>query len=185
MRKPARAWVDKAWTSISAVSVRTKIMGIVLGLVLLLGVGVTLQVRATMARTLSRELDQRGVSIARDLAARSTDLILTNNLFALHELLRDTVSNNEDLRYAFVLDAAQGRVLAHSFDLGVPPALLAVNPVAAGERHRLQILDTEEGLIHDLAVPIFGGRSGTARVGLSENRLRAQMAATTRQPRSR
>ncbi|HFD40018.1 MAG TPA: HAMP domain-containing protein [Anaerolineae bacterium] len=180
MKGRARRWARRIWKVISAVSVRTKIMGIVLSLVLLLGGGVTLQVRATMARTLSRELDQRGVSIARDLAARSTDLILTNNLYALHELLHDTMQNNDDLRYAFVLDT-QGRVLVHSFDQGVPPDLLTVNPVRSDEHHRLQILDTEEGLIHDVAVPIFDGRAGTARVGLSEERLRDQMAATTRQ----
>jgi HAMP domain-containing protein/putative methionine-R-sulfoxide reductase with GAF domain len=188
VKERGRAWLQSAasgaakrsWVIVGAVSVRTKIMGIVLGLVLLLGGGVTVQVRTTMARVLSRELDQRGISIARDLAARSADLILTHNLFALHELLRDTVGNDEDLRYAFVLDA-EGQVLVHSFDRGVPPDLLTVNPVRADERFHLQILDSEEGLIHDVAVPIFEGRAGTARVGLSEHRLQAQMAATTRQ----
>jgi len=107
-------------------------------------------------------------------------LILTNNLYALHELLRDTVDSNDDLRYAFVLDA-EGRVLIHSFELGVPPDLFTVNPVRSDEHHQLQILDTEEGLIHDVAVPIFEGRAGTARVGLAEHRLQAQMIATTRQ----
>ncbi len=180
MKARTRLYLRRAWELIGAVSVRAKIMGIVLSLVLLLGAGVTIQVRATMARTLSRELDQRAVSITRDLAARAADLILTNNLYALHELLRDTAANNDDLRYAFVLDV-EGRVLVHSFDLGVPPDLLTVNPVRSDEHHRLQILDSEEGLIHDVAVPIFDGRAGTARVGLSEQRLRAQMATTIRQ----
>ncbi len=180
MKAWGHLWLQRLWVLIGAVSIRTKIMGIVLSLVLLLGSGVTIQVRATMARILSRELDQRAVSIARDLAARAADLILTNNLYALHELLRDTAQNNDDLRYAFVLDT-EGRVLVHSFDVGVPPDLLTVNPVRSDEHHRLQILDTEEGLIHDVAVPIFDGRAGTARVGLSEQRLRAQMATTTRQ----
>ena len=175
-----KVWLQRFWEMISAVSVRTKIMGIVLSLVLLLGAGVTLQVRATMARTLSRELDQRAVSIARDLAARSTDLILTNNLYALHELLQDRVKNNDDLRYAFVLDV-EGRVLVHSFGQGVPPGLLAVNPTRPDEPPSLQILDTEEGLIHDVAAPIFEGRAGSARVGLSEHRLQEHMATTTRQ----
>jgi signal transduction histidine kinase len=180
MKALAQTWLQRFWEIISAVSVRTKIMGIVLSLVLLLGVGVTIQVRTTMDRTLSHELNQRAISISRDLAARSTDLILTNNLFALHELLHDTVDNNEDLRYAFVLDA-NGQVLVHSFDVAVPADLPTVNPVDASEHHHLQILDTEEGLIHDVAVPIFEGRAGIARVGLSEQQLQAQMAATTRQ----
>ncbi len=83
MRDGGRVSLGRFWRLIGSVSVGTKIMGIVLGLVLLLGVGVTVQVRATMAQVLRREMGERGVSIARDLAARSTDLILTNDLFGL------------------------------------------------------------------------------------------------------
>jgi len=179
MKERGRILLLRIWDVIGAVSVRTKIMGIVLGLVFLLGVGVTLQVRTVLTRTLSEELEQRGISIARNLAARSTDLILTNDLFGLHELLRDTVENNADLRYAFLLDT-EGHVLVHSFTRGVPPDLLTVNPVRPGQRFSLEILDTEEGLIRDVAVPIFEGRAGTARVGLSEHRLQAQVTAVTR-----
>ncbi len=174
-----RAW-NRIWPVIGAVSVRTKIMGIVLSLMLLLGLGVTVEVRLVMQRTLSDQLEQRGVSIARDLAARSTDLILTNNTFALFELVRDTVENNADVRYAFVLDS-RGNVLVHSFGQGFPLDLLTVNPVYPNQHHRLEILDTEEGLIRDVAVPIFEGRAGVARVGLSERGLRHTVADTTRQ----
>ncbi len=178
LRRIFREAAARIWAIIGAVSVGIKIMGIVLGLVLLLGAGVTVQVRTSTAEALGHELDERGISIARDLAARSADLILTGDLFALHELLRDTVAYNEDMRYAFVLDS-QGRVLVHSFEWGVPPDLLSVNPVSGQERYRLQVLDTEEGLIHDIAVPIFAGHAGTARIGLSEQRLQAQLSAIT------
>jgi len=178
MKGKGRIFLLRFWGMISGVSVRTKIMGIVLGLVLLLGAGITLQVRALLIHTLSEELEQRGISIARDLAARSTDLILTNDLFGLHELLQETMEGNTDLRYAFLLDA-EGQVVAHSFPQGVPPELLRMNPVRPGQRFSLEILDMEGGLIHDVAVPIFEGRVGTARVGLSEHRLQAQVAAAT------
>ncbi|MBK9054679.1 MAG: hypothetical protein IPL78_28360 [Chloroflexi bacterium] len=79
-------------------------MGIVLGLVLLLGAGVTLQMRAGLFRVLEARLAEQSVSVARDLAARSTDLILVNDLFALHQLLRETQENNPDLRYAFIVE---------------------------------------------------------------------------------
>jgi len=155
-------------------------MGIVLALVLILGLGVTLQVRMSMEQVLRSELENREISIARELAARSTDLILTNDLFALYELIRDTVEHNEDVRYAFILDA-DGNLLVHSFEQGFPPDLLRVNSVDPQERYHLKILDTEEGLIHDIAVPIFEGRAGTARVGLSERRMRGTVAAVTGQ----
>ncbi len=178
LRSFFRETAARIWAVIGAVSIRTKIMGIVLGLVLLLGAGVTVQVRVSMAEALGRELEERGISIARNLAARSTDLILTSDLYALHKLLRDMVVHNEDVRYAFVLDS-QGRVLVHSFERGVPPDLLGVNPVSGQEHWRLQVLETEEGLIHDVAVPILAGHAGTARIGLAEHRLQAQLSATT------
>jgi signal transduction histidine kinase len=162
------------------VSVRIKILGIALGLILLFGSAVILYVRASLGDSLTRELEDKGASIASDLAARSADLILTNNLFALHELVRDTLENNADVRYAFILDR-EGNIVVHSFASGVPLALHAANTVAPNERAHLEIFDTEEGTIRDLATPISGGKAGVARVGMSERRLNENIAATTRQ----
>jgi signal transduction histidine kinase len=159
--------------------IRTKIMGIVLGLVLLLGFGITWEVRATMTTALTDRLEERGVSIARDLAARSTDYILINNTYALHELLKDTLQNNSDLRYAFILDE-NGRVLVHAFDNGFPRGLAEKNTVAAAERAHSITLTSDEGPIHDIAVPVFEGRSGIARVGLTEKSVRAAVDELTR-----
>jgi len=174
-------WPDllrRFWMAFSGVSVRTKIMGIVLSLVLLLGLTVTFQVRVTMRHTLMRELEERGASIGGELAARSTDLVLTNNLFALHELLRDSLAYHEEVRYAFIVDP-DNRLLVHSFDGGFPPDLLSANAARPDDRYHLGILDTEEGLIWDFAVPIFEGRAGTVRLGLTERKMRETVAATT------
>ena len=147
--------------------VRIKIMGIVLGLVLLLGFVIAWQVRESMTDALVARLQERGISIGRDLAARSTDLILVNNTYALHELLKDTIQNNIDLRYAFILDA-NGRVLVHSFDQGFPRDLAQENTVTPDQRAHVVSLLSDEGVIYDIAVPIFDGRAGIARVGLTE-----------------
>ncbi len=183
-----RPLLDRVWSLVLGVSVRTKIMGMILGLTLMLGFGVTVLVRMSMTRTLVGELEQRGISIGRDLAARSTDPILIHDTFALYQLLRDTVANNPDLRYAFVLDE-NGQVLVHSFtkegdnpeNAGFPLELIAVNQVASHERFHQQLIRTDEGIIHDFAVPIFEGRAGTARIGLSETRLRDTVNAVTSQ----
>ncbi|MCL4371160.1 MAG: HAMP domain-containing protein [Chloroflexi bacterium] len=140
----------------------------------------TLYVRHTLEVSLREQLEMRGVSIAADLGARSTDLLLTNNIYALHTLVYDTVNNNEDLRYAFVLDE-RGQVAAHSFDNGFPRGLREANSASSDERSRLQLLWTEEGWVWDVAAPILGGRAGTARVGLSESRLSAAVGSITNQ----
>ncbi len=161
-------------------SIRAKIMGIVLALVLLLGFGITWEVRAKMSSALKSQLQERGISIARDLAARSTDLILINNTYALHELVTDTLRDNTDLRYAFILDA-NGRILAHSFDQGFPRALAEKNRVTPNARANVTVLTSDEGAIHDIAAPIFAGRAGSARVGLTETGLNATVDALTRE----
>ena len=173
-----RVW-SVLWPILSGVSLRVKIMGIALISIFSLGLGITWQARATMVRSLQRELEQRGISIARDLAFRSTDPVLTNNLYGLYTLARETVQTNEDIRYTFLVDPA-GNVLAHSFEGGFPTDLLSVNQPEEGQPYRLQRIQTEEGLILDVAVPVFDGRAGTARVGMSYRRLDGVVAGATR-----
>ncbi|MBI3989924.1 MAG: ATPase, partial [candidate division NC10 bacterium] len=147
-------------------SVRVKIMGIALGVILLLGLVVTFQVRATLKATLKEELRRRGGSVARDIAGRAADLILTDNLFALNELVREAMETDHDVRYVFVVDQAKN-LLVHTFGQHFPAGLLEANAVLPGERFKIEILETEEGLIHDVAAPILEGRVGTVRVGMS------------------
>ncbi|RMD48193.1 MAG: HAMP domain-containing protein, partial [Candidatus Thermofonsia bacterium] len=160
------------WRFAGAVNVRTKILGIVLGLVLLLGSVTTLQIRAMTKSALLKRLEEQSVATARDVAARSTDLILINDMYALHQLLEETQLNNPDVRYAFILDE-NGEVLAHTFGEGFPIELLSVNSVDSEAHHTTVSLKTEEGVIWDSAVPIFDGQAGVARVGLSEDSVNA------------
>lgn len=159
-------------------SVGIKIIGMVAGVVLLLGLIVTLQVRARLQSELGASLEARALAIARDLATDAADPILVENTFALHQQIRDALENNADVRYAFVLGPDE-HVLVHSFEQNVPPDLIAVNPVQGEQPYRIQRLASDEGLITDVAVPILGGRAGVARVGLSHNRLEASVADAT------
>ncbi|MBI3976735.1 MAG: HAMP domain-containing protein [Chloroflexi bacterium] len=159
--------------------IRIKIMGIILGLVVVLGVGITWQVRRTLESTLTDELHLRAVSIASDLAARGADNLLTSNIFALHQLTGETLANNPDVRYAFVADPS-GQVLVHTFGEHFPADLLAVHRVPLqGSQSHLVLLDSDEGPLLDVAVPILGGRAGVARVGLTQRRMQAAVEAIT------
>jgi signal transduction histidine kinase len=173
-------WGMRFWKIAGAANIRVKIMGIVLGLVILMGLTVTLQVRANLVRTLDELLQEQSISIGRDLAARSTDLILVNNLYGLHQLLKDTLANNPNVRYAFITDA-DNHVLATTFGDGFPDHLLEANTVGASDHHTTIVLPTNEGQIWDTAVPIFEGRAGTARIGISGANLRLMLDGLTGQ----
>lgn len=172
--------IPRLWRIVGGVSVRTKILGIVLGLVLFLGIVTTLEVRVMSQQALINRLQETSISTARDVAARATDLILVNDLYALHQLLEETRLNNADVRYAFVIDA-NGNVLAHTFGAGFPLELLAANEVMADEHHRIISLETDEGVVWDTAVAIYGGQAGTARVGLSEDSVQVTLETMTGQ----
>ena len=179
-RNTLRDIFRKLWGFVGAVSVRTKILGIVLVLVVLLGVGITVQVRIVLQNALVSKLQEQSVSIARDVAARATDLILINDLFALHQLLVETQTNNPDVRYAFIVDE-EGEIIAHTFGSGFPADLQASNSVAPEAHHETRALATDQGRIWDTAVPIFDGQAGVARVGLSEESIQATVTTLTSQ----
>lgn len=122
------------------VSVRVKIMGIALGLILLFGSVVILYMRASLSDALTHELEDKGMSMASDLAARSADLILTNNLFALHELVRDTLENNA---MTTDLDRAYRQMLRRNRELAALNAIAnAVNGPIALDDALARALDT-------------------------------------------
>ena len=168
------------WNIAGAVSVRAKILGIVLGLVALLGVGITIQARYALTATMTTQLEEQSVSVSRDLAARSTDPILLNDLLGLHDLLDETIANNPNIRYAFLVDG-QGQVIVHTFDGGFPLDLISLNSVQSGEHHHTALIQADEGLVWDTAVPILDGKVGTARIGLSDASVRAAVSTLTAQ----
>lgn len=170
----------RIWAIAGAVSVRSKILGIVLGFIILLGVGVTLQARYALTATMTAQLAEQSASVSRDLAARSTDPILLNDLLRLHDLLNETLSNNPNVRYAFIVDP-QGQVIAHTFVGGFPLDLLTLNTVAPSEHHHTVLIKTNEGSVWDTAVPILNGKIGTARIGLSDATMRAALSTLTAQ----
>lgn len=171
---------QRIWEIAGAVSIRTKILGIVLGFILLLGFGVTIQARYALTATLNAQLEDESISVARDLAARSTDLILLNDHLGLHDLLKETTANNSSIRYAFLVDD-RNQVIAHTFDGGFPLDLISLNSAKIGEHHRTALIQTEEGLVWDTAVPILDGKVGAARIGLSDASVRAAVATLTAQ----
>ncbi len=174
-------WLERAKTRATGFSVRTKILGIVLALTTVLGLVVTWQVRTVMTGVLLNELDNRGQSVASDLAARSSTPILLNDTYGVFELLDDTVTNHPDATYAFVLDSS-GAVVAHTFgDEGFPVGLLDVAPSEELATSGYVRLDTESGLVHDFQAPILDGQVGAVRLGLSEERLSGIIGGITTQ----
>jgi signal transduction histidine kinase len=128
-----------------------------------------------VSAALTYELQQRGVTIGTSLAAQSRDLILTDSVFALYTLVKDTGDANKDIVYIFVLDPS-GDVLIHTFDGGFPTDLLGKNQLHPGQPYQVQMLQTEDDLIQDVAVPVLGGNAGVVRIGMSQASISTAVA---------
>jgi len=168
-----RSMWTRFWHLCLSASIQVKIMGLAVGLVVLLGVGAMIETRAVLVSTVGAELDKRGTSLARDLAARAADPLLTRNILQLHQTLKDTLANNQDVRYIFIQDA-QGRVLAHTFGAGFPTDLLATTPPMPKPPQTdlpVRLFQTEEGVIHEAGSVVSSADIGMVRVGMSESGL--------------
>lgn len=180
MKSKLRQLFRSIWAIVGGVTISAKIMGMALGLVLLLGLGITVQVRAMLTATMNRQLEDQSISVTRDLAARAADPILLNDRYALLRLLQDTQRNNTGFTYAFILDS-QGRVLAHTFGETFPLKLIDMNTVAPQEHHRAVLIETDQGWVWDTAAPILDGKAGITRVGILDTSVRQTLGNLTRQ----
>lgn len=151
--------------------------GVIITIVLLTLV-LAMQTRTSMTDVYTEQLEKRGITIANIVAAQSANLILVHNYYDLHELVLDTQKGNDDVRYVFVISNA-GELLAHSFTAGFPKGLLQVNQIPKGKTVHTVILDTEEGLIRDIIVPVLDGRVGYVRVGMTDKNLQNAVKQTT------
>ncbi len=162
------------WSRIGAVSIRTKVMGIVAACILGYSVALVWYTYYDDIARSREQLQQQGITISTGLAVQSRDHILTYNQFALYSLVKDALHSDEDIIYIFVLDA-RGNVLVHTFEQGFPSNLLGKNQLQSNEPYRVQALNTEEGIIQDVAVPVLGGKAGVIRLGMSEVSINAEV----------
>lgn len=162
---------------VSRMGLRTKLLILTVGIVLLVGILMTIAIEAVITEYVSQELDEWGTSVAVNLADTTVEPLLTDNVMEAHHLLETTTKTYGDVHYAFILDP-NGGVVTDTFPNGFPEDLLTVNKPAAGENISLQFLETESGLIRDIAVPIQDGRIGFVHIGIQEDLLYQQVAQT-------
>ena len=161
------------WSLVGIVSVRTKVVGIVVACIIMTAVSMAWRDYYDFSSALRQQLQQRGISVAVTLATQSQDFILTDNQFALYTMARNSMSADKDLSYIIIFDAGND-ILIHTFARGVPAELIGKNQLQPEETVRLQALKTGEGIIHDIAVPILDGQAGVVRLGMSEASINAE-----------
>jgi PAS domain S-box-containing protein len=132
------------------------------------------------------EVERRGESLAQSLAAMSYGPLLLYNFTALEQNVA-RVGAGADVIYAVILDA-DGRVAAHSRypeRVGLPLESAVDRNAAAtqGPLTQATVLAETGDAIYDFAAPVQVDRQkwGTVRVGLSKQRMDAEIRRTRRE----
>ncbi len=113
-------------------------------------------------------------NIARNLALAAADKILINDRVALQKLIEDQMISTPFVTYIFVV--RDDRVLTHTFPNGVPRGLIANKDFQESDKGSLRWVLNEEGeRFFDVAWPIFEGKAGFIRLGVSETPYRQKI----------
>ena len=152
------------------IGLRAKIIILVVSLLLFLASSVMIETGKSITPFLNQQLELQGLSTAKYIADRSPEHIYRSDIFMLHTIIRDAKNSNNNIRYIFIIDE-KDKVMVDTFGNAIPKGLIESNEVIASEPHSVSVIDTEEGFIRDIALPISGGKLGTVRIGMSEKSL--------------
>lgn len=144
--------------------------------IILLGLLTAIFVQRARTENIYHYLENYGASITRNLSANATDLILTQNIITLQNLIEEMLGNDDDILYIYLI-SLKGKVLAHTFEDGFPAGLKGINTPSPNQAYSSKLLYSEKGYIRDFAVPLFRNL-GTSHVGISESRIRKTLSQT-------
>ena len=155
-------------------SLRSKLMISVSALVIGSGVVISLLETRRFSNSLHEAAVTQGEYISRSVALEATNKVLINDLVSLQNLLNYQLDSNPSITYLFVVKDDQ--ILAHSFADGIPKKLIGINTPTENERGSFKRIVNDEGEHYlDIAWPIFSGKAGVLRMGLSEKTYRSQV----------
>ncbi len=127
------------------------------------------------SKTLKKGLLQKGITITNNLALRTTDMVLIEGNLTLGDMVFETLKNNDDIKYIFILNS-NDNIIVHTFKDGFPEELLAATKIDTDEKNNIQLIETEDGeYIRDIAIPIYGGDLGIVHAGFSDELMHREI----------
>ncbi len=156
-------------------SLKSKLLVAVSALVIGSGLLISLLVSQRYSSSLFKSMTAQAENLAHAVALEAADKILINDLVSLQKTLDHYRRSNPSIAYLFI--ARNGRVLAHTFDNGIPAELIDANRPTSNEQSRFQeIVSTAGEKFLDIAWPVFSGKAGVLRLGLSEKPYKRQVS---------
>lgn len=174
---------QRFWDVAGAASVRVKVLGIVLGVIVLLGTVVTLHMRYSVRSTLMAETEHQALAIADSVAQEIAEAMPENLALAQHIVEGNRIHYSSDEHNTLVdyilFVAPDGEPLATSYTDYADEALVlsaqSEGPSGAGERYVFPW-----GEILEVRATVPDGL-GTVRVGVSDDNVEATVTTVTLQ----
>ena len=155
-------------------SLRTKLLLSVCTLVIGSGLAISVLVTNRLGSSWHQATITQGEYLAQAVALEATNKILINDLMALQNLLNHQLKSNPSVAYLFIVK--DGQILAHTFSDGFPMDLLGLNSIKDhGEGNFKRIVTDSGDYYHDIVWPIFSGKAGMLRIGISEKSYKSEL----------
>jgi len=166
-------------------SLKTSLLFTVAFLVVSTGIVVSQLVIQNYSTSLLSGAIARAENIAHKLSLDVTDKILINDLIAVQKMLDDQLLSEPSVSYLFVIKGK--KVLVHTFPDGIPVNLVNLKPSRnKEEKNIIKVISDQKERFIDIQLPIFEGKAGVLRLGISEkpyrdkvNQLRIKMTLIT------
>ncbi len=139
------------------------VSSLVVGSGLLISLLASERQRSSLLETMTAQ----GESSAQAIALETADKVLINDLVGLQKMIEHQMRSHNGIGYLFI--HRDDEILAHSFPGNIPPNLLQANRLAPDGQQRIQKIVSTDGVPYlDIAWPVFEGKAGVLRLGLSE-----------------
>lgn len=122
-------------------------------------------------KVLEKESEKRAIFIAKNLSNQLITPLLFEDLVSAQKLLDDATLLDTTLVYAFLID--KENLILHTFQNEVPINLLNL-PIKFESNYQVTLVKDAQAygpIIRDIAIPIFEGRLGVLRIGISEESI--------------
>ena len=148
-------------------SLKSKLLLAVSALVIGSGLLISFLFTQRYSSSLYQSMSVQAQSLSHSIELEATDKILTNDLVALQKMLDYQMRSNAAISYLFVVK--ENQILAHTFTDGIPLELVEANQAALNDSFALKEIKSTFGEKYlDIVWPIFAGKAGVLRLGLSE-----------------
>lgn len=155
-------------------SLKSKVLVGVAALVIGSGLILSIVVTHHYSAGLYGSLKVRAESLAQAASLEAAERILINDVVSLQKLLENQMRSAPAISYMFVV--RDGRILAHTFPKGVPVGLVDANAPLSSKKGKAEEVASAQGDRYiDVAWPIFEGKAGTLRLGVSEKHYTEQV----------